>query len=93
MRRCDSGEVPFVRGCGYELQQKGHFMTSQNPTGVQIDSVNSGAIWTEIGERLRANLTRNPNQLPPYLVSLTERFDGVDRGDVAFKIPAEMDLR
>jgi hypothetical protein len=60
-------------------------MTSQNPNGVQIDRVDSGAIRTEIGERLRAALAANPNRLPPYLVRLTERFDGAEGGDVAFK--------
>jgi hypothetical protein len=81
--RCDNGEVPFSgdRGCG--LQQKASFMTSENPNDVQIDRVDSGAICTEIGERLRAALTANPNQLPPYLVSLTERLDGVESGGVA----------
>jgi hypothetical protein len=68
-------------------------MTSQNPNGVQIDRVNSGAICTEIGERLRATLTGNPNQLPPYLLRLTEQFDGVECGGVAFKNSTEIDLR
>lgn len=68
-------------------------MTSQNPDRVQIDSVDSGAICTEIGERLRAALRGNPSKLPPYLVSLTERFDGVEGGDVAFKNSTEIDLR
>jgi hypothetical protein len=60
-------------------------MTSQNPNGVQIDRVASGAIRAEFGERLRAALTANPNQLPPYLVSLTERLDGAEGGHVALK--------
>jgi hypothetical protein len=68
-------------------------MTSRNPNGVQVDRVDSGAICMEIGERLRATLTANPNQLPPYLVSLTERFDGAEAGDVAFKNSAEIDSR
>jgi hypothetical protein len=54
-------------------------MTSQNPNGAHVDSVDSGAICTEIGERLRTALTANPSQLPPYLVGLTERFDGAER--------------
>jgi hypothetical protein len=60
-------------------------MTSRNPNGVQIDRADSGAIRTEIGERLRAALKANPNQLPPYLASLTERFDGVEGDDVALQ--------
>jgi hypothetical protein len=68
-------------------------MTGQNPNGAQINRVDSCAICTEIGERLRATLTANPNQLPPYLVSLTERFDGVECGGVAFKNSTEIDLR
>jgi hypothetical protein len=83
-----NGEVPFSGD--YGLQQKAPFMTSQNPNNVQIDRVNSGAICTEIGERLRATLTGNPSQLPPYLVRLTERLDGVESGDVA---STEVDLR
>lgn len=68
-------------------------MASQDPNGVQIDSVNSGAICTEIGERLRATLRGNPNHMPPYLVSLTERFDGVECGGVAFKNSTVIDMR
>ena len=64
-------------------------MTSQDPNGVQIDRVHSGAICTEIGERLRAMLTGNP----PHLLSLTDRLDGVKCGDVAFKNLIEVDFR
>ena len=68
-------------------------MTSQNPNGVQIDRVHSDAIRTEIGERLRAALAGNPNPLPSRLLNLLERFDSVERGDVAFKNSIEIDLR
>jgi hypothetical protein len=47
-------------------------MASQDPSGIQIDRVHSGAICIEIGERLRAALAGNPNQLPPHLIGLTE---------------------
>ena len=66
-------------------------MTNQNPNGVQIDRIDSGAICTEIGERLRAALTADPNRLPPHLVSLTERFDGAEGDDVASKNSTELD--
>jgi hypothetical protein len=66
-------------------------MMSRNPNSVQIDRVDSGAICTEIGERLRAALTADPNRLPPYLVSLTERFDGAEGDDVALKNSTELD--
>jgi hypothetical protein len=68
-------------------------MASQDPNGVQIDRVHSRAIHTEIGERLRATLTGDANQLPPHLHSLTERFDGAERGGVAFKNSIETNLR
>ena len=68
-------------------------MTSQNPGGVRIDRVDSGTICTEIGERLRAALTGNPNQLPPDLVSQIERLDRVERGKLAFKNSTEIGLR
>jgi hypothetical protein len=65
----------------------------QNPNFAQIDRVDSGAICAEIGERLRVTLTTNPNQLPPHLVSLTDRFAGVEGGDLAFKNSTEIGLR
>jgi hypothetical protein len=68
-------------------------MTSQDPNGVQIDRVHSRAIRTEIGERLRATLTGNASQLPPHLHGLTERFDSVECGDVAFENSVEIDPR
>ena len=37
---------------------------SQDPGGVQIDQIHTGAICKEIGERLRVTLTGNPKQLP-----------------------------
>lgn len=68
-------------------------MTSQTPAGVQIDRVHSGAICTEIGERLRIALAGTPDPLPSRLLNLLERFDSVERGDVAFKTSIEIDLR
>jgi hypothetical protein len=61
-------------------------MTSQDPNGVQIDRVHSGAICTEIGERLRATPTGNPIQLPTRLLTLTELLDDIERSDVASEI-------
>jgi hypothetical protein len=92
MLRWEKYARPTVCGRAH-IATKGPFMTSKNPNGVQINCVDSGAICTEIGERLRATLAGRPKQLPPYLVSLTERFDGVEGGDVAFKNSAEIDLR
>ncbi len=68
-------------------------MTSQVPNGVQIDRVHSRAIRAEIGERLRATLTCNPNQLPPYLHGLAKQFDSDERGKVAFENSIETNLR
>jgi len=68
-------------------------MTSQDPNGVQINRVHSGAICTEIGERLSAALAGNPNQLPPNLLGLTELLDSGASGDVALKNSIEIDLR
>ena len=68
-------------------------MTSQNPNGIQIDRVHSGAICTEIGERLRIALAGTPNPLPLRLLSLLERFDSAERDNVAFKHSIEVDLR
>jgi hypothetical protein len=65
-------------------------MTSQDPNGIQIDRLHSRAIRTEIGERLRATLTGNPNQLPPRLHSLTERFDSAECGEIAFRNSIEI---
>jgi hypothetical protein len=60
-------------------------MTSQDPNGVQIDRVHGRAILTEIGERLRVALAGHSNPMPPHLHGLAERFDSVERGDVASK--------
>jgi hypothetical protein len=60
-------------------------MTRQDPNSVRIDSVHSGAICTAIGEGLRTALTVNPNQLPPHILGLTQRFDCVE--------PTEIDSR
>jgi hypothetical protein len=68
-------------------------MTSPDPNGVQLDRVHSRAIRTEIGERLRAALTGNPNQLSPHLHSLAERFESLECGDVAFRNSIEIKLR
>jgi len=58
-------------------------MTSQNSNIVQINRVHSGAICTEIGERLRATLTGIPT--PPPLFRETELLDNAERGDAAVK--------
>jgi len=60
-------------------------MTSRNPSGVQINRVHSGAICTEIGERLRATLIGNPTCLLPHLLRLTELLDSVEVQRRAFK--------
>lgn len=60
-------------------------MTSQQPNDIQIDRAHAGAICKEIGERLRASPETNPTRLPPHLVRLMERFDGVERGHLAFR--------
>ncbi|MGA7998232.1 MAG: hypothetical protein WCA28_25500 [Bradyrhizobium sp.] len=64
---------------------------SQDPNGIQIDRMHTGAICNEIGERLRATLRRNPNRLSLHILSLTERFDSVERGNTAFKASIAMD--
>lgn len=61
-------------------------MTSQDLNSVQIDHAHSGAICTEIGERLRATLPGDPEQLPTHLLSLTKRLDGVECGDLPSRI-------
>ena len=60
-------------------------MTSQEPNDHQINRTHAGAICKEIGERLRANSETNPIRLPPHLLRLMERFDGVEGGNLAFK--------
>ncbi len=64
---------------------------SQDPNGVQIDRIHTGAICKEIGERLRAALRGNPNRLPLHILNLTERFDSVERGNAAFRASIAMD--
>jgi hypothetical protein len=68
-------------------------MMSQDPNGVQIDRIHTGAICKEIGERLHATLAGNPEQLPLHIRGLTERFDGVERDNAAFRASIEMDTR
>jgi hypothetical protein len=63
-------------------------MTSQDPCGIQINRVHSGAICMEIGERLRLTLTGNPTRVPPHLLSLTELLDDVEYGAVTFRSSA-----
>lgn len=60
-------------------------MMSQDPGGVRIDRIHTGAICQEIGERLRVTLTGNPKQVPRHILGLTERFDSIDRGNAAFR--------
>jgi hypothetical protein len=66
---------------------------SQDPGGVQIDQIHTGAICQEIGERLRVTLTGNPKQLPHDILSLKERFDSVDRGNAAFRASIGMNAK
>ena len=68
-------------------------MMSQDPDCVQIDRIHTGAICNEIGERLRATLTGNPDRLPPHILGLTERFDSVERGNAALKASIGMEAR
>jgi hypothetical protein len=68
-------------------------MMSQDPNGIQIDRIHTGAICKEIGERLHATLAGNPKQVPPSILGLTERFDSVERGNAAFRASIEMDTR
>lgn len=53
----------------------------------------AGAICNEIGERLRATLTENPDRLPLHILGLKERFNSVERGIAAFKASIEMDKK
>jgi hypothetical protein len=55
-------------------------MTSQDTKGVEISHIDSEAICTEVGERLRQALPADPTRLPPDILSLTKRLDGVGRG-------------
>jgi hypothetical protein len=64
---------------------------SQDPNGIQIDRIHTGAICKEIGERLLAALRGNPNRLPLHILSLAERFDSVERGNAALKASIAMD--
>ena len=64
---------------------------SQDPNGIQIDRIHTGAICKEIGERLRGALRGNPNRLPLHILGLTERFDSVERGNAALKASIAMD--
>ena len=68
-------------------------MTSQQPNDLQINRTHAGAICKEIGERLRASSETNPIRLPPHLLRLMERFDGVERGHLAFKASTEITAR
>jgi hypothetical protein len=68
-------------------------MMSQDPNGVQIDRIHTGAICKEIGERLRIRLTGNRNQPPPNILGLMERFDSVERGNANFKASTGRDTR
>jgi hypothetical protein len=55
-------------------------MKSQDPHGIQIDRIHTGAICNEIGERLRATLTANADRWPLHILNLTERLDRVEGG-------------
>jgi hypothetical protein len=45
-------------------------MTGEDRNGVQINGVHSGAICTEIGERLQISLKAGATRLPSHLKSL-----------------------
>jgi hypothetical protein len=88
-------KLPF---CDLVLQftsiaRNGHFMTTRDSSGVRIDSVHSGAICTEIGERLRVSLAMANQRWPSDLHKLTERLDTVERGDGRLSTRSKFDPR
>jgi hypothetical protein len=63
------------------IARNGLFMTTRDLSGIRINSVHSGAICAEIGERLRASLAAAPQRRPSDLHKLTELLDRVERRD------------
>jgi hypothetical protein len=63
------------------IARNGFFMTTRDLSGVRINSVHSGAIRAEIGERLRASLAAVPQRRPSSLHKLAEQLDTVERRD------------
>jgi hypothetical protein len=75
------------------IARNGLFMTTRDLSGVRINSVHSGAICAEIGERLRASLAAVPQRWPSDLRKLTELLDRVERGDVCSGTQSKVDMR
>jgi hypothetical protein len=68
-------------------------MTTQDLSDVRINSVHSGAICAEIGERLRASLAATPQPWPSDLNRLTKLLDKVERRDGRSRAQSKMDMR
>jgi hypothetical protein len=68
-------------------------MITQDLSGVRINSVHSGAICAEIGERLRASLAATPQQWPSDLHRLTKLLDKVERRDGRSRAQSKIDMR
>jgi hypothetical protein len=75
------------------IVRNGHFMTTQDWDRVRIDSVHSGAICTEIGERLRASLAAAHQRWPSDLRKLTELLDPAEHRDGRSSAPSKIDPR
>jgi hypothetical protein len=75
------------------IARNGLFMTTHDLSGVRIDSVHSGAICAEIGERLRASLAGVPQRRPSDLHKLTELLDRVERRDGRPDAQPKIDVR
>jgi hypothetical protein len=73
--------------------EKRHSMAIQDRNGVRIDSVHSGAICAEIGERLRASLAAAHQRWPTKLNRLTEQLDTVERRDERSRAQSKIDPR
>jgi hypothetical protein len=51
-------------------------MNSRNDRkGPHLDRIHSGAIWNEIGERLRSTAVGKPTPIPPDLLRLVQKLD------------------
>jgi hypothetical protein len=75
------------------IARNGIFMTTRDSSGVRINSVHSGAICAEIGERLRASLAAVPQRRPSDLQKLTELLDKVERRDERSTARSKIDMR
>jgi hypothetical protein len=66
--------------------RNGLFMATRDcSSDARIDSVHSGAICAEIGERLRASVALSSQRWPSDFQRLTELLDEVDRRNGAFQ--------